>query len=97
MGKKKEVKPLGNILDSYLRLHGVQDKYLAAKIVNNWDDIAGILTAKNTEEIFVENSILYVKIESAPLRYELNLIKVQLKEKINKYLERNLIRDIVIY
>ncbi|MBN2891448.1 MAG: DUF721 domain-containing protein [Bacteroidales bacterium] len=97
MAKKSTPKPLGNILETYIKALGHEDKYLAAKIVNNWDEIVGKAVANNTQELFVENKVLYVKVESSILKHELNFIKSGLIDKINKYLEKNIIQNVVIY
>jgi len=95
--KKQKAQPLSNLLSNYFRALGIEDKFFSARIVNNWENIVGAAVAKNTSEIFVDKSILYIKIQSAPLKNELNYIKDQIKDKINNYLDRNFITSIVIF
>ncbi len=97
MKTKNEPKPLAGIFDNYLKMYGLEDKYLTAKLSNNWAEIVGAVLAKNTAELFVQNSLLYIKITSPHLKYELNMLKEKLQEKINNYLEKYHIKDIVIF
>ena len=97
MAKKKKVEPLSQLLLNYFKANGKEDKYLAAKIINHWGDIVGKAVANNTKEIFIEQTKLYIKIESSVLRHELNYMKNDLKKKINKFLGINFISELVIY
>ncbi len=93
---KKEIKPFGNIFDNFLKMHGLEDKYLIAKIKNNWSEIVGKAVANNTKNIFVEKNKLYIKVESSILKQELSFMKEILADKINKYLEKQIIQEIII-
>lgn len=97
MAKRKKVEPISKLLFNYFKANGKEDKFLAARIVNNWEEVVGKAVANNTKEIFVQQSKLYIKVESSVLRHELNFIKKGLKDKVNKFLETNFISELVIY
>lgn len=97
MAKKRKVEPLSDLLYNYFKSNGKEGKLLSARIINNWDEIVGKAAANNTKELFVDGSRLYIKIESSVLKHELNFIKEQLKDKVNDFLGRNFITELVIY
>jgi len=97
MTKKNNAEPLRNLFEKYLKATGNQENYYVAKIVNNWEEIMGKAVANNTKEIFVENRKLYIKISSPVLNHELNFIKDKICTRINNFLEKNFVDNIVIY
>ena len=50
-----------------------------------------------TDQVRYSNNILYVKIKSAPLKMELKYKLDLIKDKLNKHLERSLIKKVIIY
>ena len=50
-----------------------------------------------TDQVRYSNNILYVKIKSAPLKMELKFKIDLIKDKLNKHLERSLIKKVIIY
>jgi len=80
-----------DMLDDYK----IDSKYKATIIKKLWLSIMGNTIASRTGKITLYNKKLKVKIESAPLKNELNLSKSKVLEILEKELGKGVIEDIV--
>lgn len=81
------------MLDSY-RLRG---KFDQARLINSWETLMGKPIAKRTEKLFVKDRILFVKLNSAPLRQELTIAKPKVLEIIHRVVDKGLVEDVKFY
>lgn len=63
--------------------------------VQKWMEVCGEGISRVSEAYKVEDSKLFVRVESAPWRNELLYLKPQLISKLNRLVGREVIRDIV--
>ncbi len=80
-----------DMLDDYK----IDSKYKAMIIKKLWLSIMGNTIASRTGKITLYNKKLKVKIDSAPLKNELNLSKSKVLEILEKELGNGVIEDIV--
>lgn len=80
-----------DMLDDYK----IDSKYKATIIKKLWLSIMGKTIASRTGKIALYNKKLKVKIDSAPLKNELNLSKSKVLEILEKELGKGVIEDIV--
>jgi predicted nucleic acid-binding Zn ribbon protein len=66
------------------------------RIVTRWEEIAGKLIAKYTENVYISNKTLYLKVNSAPLKNELFNLKAGILDKVNEGFENIIVKDIVL-
>ena len=95
MKKKKKAEPIGDLIRNYAKSMGKENDYLQAKIVNNWTDIVGQAIANVTIKIYFNNFKLFLKVDSATVKNELTILKQALITKINRYVTKELINDII--
>jgi len=91
-----EEKPLKKTIDKLLRAYGYQDQLDELEIIKIYENLVGKLFANHTQKIGFKNKVLYVKLDSASLKQELNFVKEGLVEKLNRELGRRLVEKIVI-
>lgn len=91
-----EEKPLKKTIDKLLRAYGYQDQLDELEIVKIYENLVGQLFANHTQKIGFKNKILYVKLDSAALKQELNYVKEGLVEKVNRELGRRVVEKIII-
>ena len=80
-----------DMLDDYK----IDSKYKATIIKKLWLSVMGKAIASRTGKITLYKKKLHVKIESAPLKNELNLSKSKVLEILEKELGKGVIEDIV--
>ncbi len=81
------------MLDSY-KLRG---KFDEIKLINSWETMMGKPIARRTEKIFLNKKVLFVKLNSAPLRHELTIAKSKVLEIIHKNFDDSLVNDVKFY
>ena len=72
------------------------DKYDGVSVVNSWEQIVGTVIARKTKKVFISKGVLYLTVDSAPLKNELQYHKLVIIEKVNTFAGRDLIKDIKI-
>lgn len=75
------------------RLNDGLDK---VKVLKLWRNVAGEYTANATTDIYIADSKLFVKVNSSIIRSEILLIRSELRNRINKEIGRDFIREIVV-
>ena len=89
-------KPIKQVINDLLNTYKLNGKIDELKIWNHWADIMGTVIAKNTNKIQLKGKILYIYVESAPLKNELTYHRTVILQKINAFFERELINEIHI-
>tara|TARA_B100000809_G_scaffold262682_1_gene314173 strand:+ start:2347 stop:2628 length:282 start_codon:yes stop_codon:yes gene_type:complete len=88
--------PLKETIDRLLRAYGYQDQLDEIELIKIYKEEVGQLFANHTQNIAFKNNILYVKLDSASLKQELNYVKEGLVLKINKRIGKRLVSKISI-
>ena len=94
---RREIKPLGEILQRLLREEGLETPLLQKRLVEAWPEVAGRMVADYTGETSIRNQTFFVKITNAALRNDLTLMRTQLVKRLNERVGAFVITDIRIY
>lgn len=94
---KRDVKPLDDVLQRFLRDGGLETPLLQKRAVGAWDTVVGHIVASQTTERFIKNQILYVKILNPALRQDLSMMRAQLTRRINDAVGTQVISDVRVY
>lgn len=89
--------PLSDLLPQYLRSEGLETPILERRLLRIWDDVAGRVVARYTQEKAIRNQTLYVKISNPALRQDLSMMRKQLISKLNDAVGAQIITDIRLY
>ena len=91
---EKNQKPLKDVVDQLLRAYGLGERLDEISLVKSWEETVGKMIAKHTTDIYFKRGVLYIKLDSAPLRHELSLAKSKLIEKLNDQAGKRMVLDI---
>jgi predicted nucleic acid-binding Zn ribbon protein len=94
---KRDVKPLGDILRQFIRKEGLETPLLQRRVVDAWEEVTGHTVSAYTEEKFIKNQVLFVKITNPALRQDLSMMRSQLTRRLNEAAGSNVISDVRIY
>lgn len=75
----------------------IKGRYEENRLMGSWGTLMGAPIAKRTEKLFVKNKVLYVKLNSAPLRQELTIARSKVLEIIRRHFDKELINDVKFY
>ncbi|MFM9943918.1 MAG: DUF721 domain-containing protein [Bacteroidia bacterium] len=89
-------KPIKQVINELLNAYKLNGKIDELKIWNNWPDIMGTVIAKNTNKITLKSGILWIYVESAPLKSELTFHRSVILQKINTFFEKQIVKEIHI-
>jgi predicted nucleic acid-binding Zn ribbon protein len=79
------------LLDSYR----IRAQFDESSLVAYWAKIVGKPIADRTSKVYIKDKVLFLEIDSAPLRNELVIAKSKLVQALNKEFEHEMIEDIV--
>ena len=85
---------IGGALKKLIKTAGLEKGIAQQKALEIWPEIVGKTVSKNTEPISIEHGILSIKTTTPVWRQELQFQKKQIIEKLNKKLNKTLIKDI---
>lgn len=87
---------INEALDGYFKALGVDEKMHETRVLSQWAELMGDAVDKRTEKKYIKNKILYLNINSAVMRDELQHDKEVIIEKINTAAGCELINDIYL-
>ncbi len=87
---------LGEVIQELLKVYRLEKGLDGTKIINCWDRVVGPMISKHTLDLNVKGKTLFVQLDSAALRNELNYAKSQLMDNLNKEVGKKVIDQIVI-
>ncbi|MBI5217013.1 MAG: DUF721 domain-containing protein [Ignavibacteriae bacterium] len=88
-------KQLGGVLESVIQNLGLGQRLKKAEALDRWSEIVGEQIARVTVPVRVEGDTLVVHVTSSVWRNELVFLKRELITKINKSVQKDLIKDII--
>ncbi|MEI7983031.1 MAG: DUF721 domain-containing protein [Bacteroidota bacterium] len=93
--RKSNEKPLRLAIEEFLEAFHLKNKMNEAKIVASWEKVVGEMVAKNTKKLAIRGKILYVQVESAPLKNELMYARTKIMNALNREAGILVIEEIV--
>lgn len=94
--RKTNTQKLGDAVKEMLRLNGIDEKMDEHKLIRSWEKTVGPLISKHTTEIFISGKKLFVKVDSSPLKQELQYSKTKLIQDLNEQVGKAVIEEIVL-
>lgn len=93
--RKADTSTFGEALHELLNAYQLNAKYEQTKLINSWGRLMGEPIAKRTDKLFINNQKLYVKLNSAALKQELNMSKSKILSLFIREFGEVLIEDVV--
>ena len=95
--QRRREKIANDIVREILRSQGLETPLLQRRLLAAWDKTVGATIARYTGEKFIKNQTLMVKITNPALRSDMNMIRTELKNKLNIAVGAQVISDIKFY
>ncbi|MDR1527045.1 MAG: DUF721 domain-containing protein [Dysgonamonadaceae bacterium] len=88
--------PIGKILEAFFEDHPqMADKLAETRLINYWNNELSPAVSRYTDNLFVKNRVLYVRLTSAVLKNELMMHREQMIINLNREAGRKVIDSIV--
>lgn len=78
-----------------LKTYNLQNGINETKLINSWENIAGKMITNHTEDLYIKNKKLFIKLDSPALKHELSFAKTKLIKSLNEAVKQQVIEDIV--
>lgn len=96
MAKKNNLIKLGDAINQLFKQEKLDIKLSQFAVKNGWKDVVGEVIAKSTTELFFNDKIIFIGLNSAALKHELSFRKEEIVTNINKFCGYKLVDQIVI-
>lgn len=83
-------------IDQMLDAYKIRKKFDETALVAAWPEIIGTAIANRTQQLYVRDRKLYVKVESAVVKNELVLMRSMIISRLNEHVGQELIEELVI-
>lgn len=83
-----------DIIEKFIKSYGLEGKMKEMDVVSAWPELMGPAVAHRTKDIYIKNQVLYISIDSAVMREELLNGKQIIIERINKFAEKEIIKNV---
>lgn len=94
--RKAKTTTMKDAVYDLLNTYRIKNKYDEAHIVQAWSDLMGEGVAKRTQDIYIKNQTIFIKISSPPLRNELLMQKTDILNRLNDNLGEEKLNEIII-
>ena len=96
MKRNYKLKPIKNIIESFVEQDSISDGIFNIKIQKAWENAVEKKILDYTKEIYVKGDILYIKVSNPILKQEILYRRQKVINLINEELEKDLIKKIVL-
>ena len=91
---RKEVKSIGELILKNLRAQGLETPLLQKRLIAAWPEVMGEMIAGYTQDLYIRNQTLNVRLTSPALRADLSLMRLEIVKKLNAAVGSQVIADI---
>ena len=94
--RKTNDQPLADVLQQMVHVFRLKPNLYKTKIENLWEQMMGKTISTYTREIRLKDNVLFVTIESAPLRSELHFGREKIRQMLNEEIGEEFLKEVVI-
>ncbi|MBI3509187.1 MAG: DUF721 domain-containing protein [Bacteroidetes bacterium] len=94
--KKGNEYTIAEAIREMMETYRLDGKINELKVLNSWEKVMGPVISKYTKKMQINNRILFIELNSAPLREELSYGKTKIISMLNSEAGANVIDDIVL-
>jgi len=91
---RQKVQPIKDLLLQALREQGLETPLHQKRLVDAWPVVAGPLIARYTQNAYIYNQTLYVRLTNPALRADLSMRRSEFTQKLNEAVGEQVITDV---
>jgi len=93
---KREAKSMKDAVKDFLKASGLEEEYKLKTILGKWEELVGKPIALRTEKLYIQNKVLFIKLNSSVMREELQHQKSKIISIINQEAGYCLVEDVYL-
>ncbi len=94
--RESNMSVLGDLIKTFYHENNRDNALKEQAILDSWKSVVGDFIAAHTVKTSITNGVLYVKVDADSLRNELVFSKSTLLKNLNKSVDGEILKDIVI-
>ncbi len=75
---------LKDAISAFLKDNNLESKLNETRVISAWEEVVGKLVSRHTNQMYIKNRTLFVRVDSAALREELSYQGSKLVKKLNQ-------------
>ena len=83
-----------DIILKNLREQGLETPLLQKRLIDSWPEVMGQGVANYTDDLYIRNQTLFVKLKNPALRSELSLQRQDIVRRLNSHVGSQVIADV---
>ena len=95
MIRKSNEQSVGEAIREFLKRYRLENKLDEVEVMHLWEEIAGPMVSNYTKNLYVRHKTLYISVDSAALRNELNMHRTKIIRSLNKKMGKEVIDNVV--
>lgn len=96
MNNKESEYSMSHLLKKTLEYYNLNDVVENNEIIEKYSEIVGQQINKYSKAVKFEKGVLFIEVENSAWKNELLLMSEKIKEKINQYFEKEIVKEIKI-
>jgi predicted nucleic acid-binding Zn ribbon protein len=93
--RKASDQTIGQAFQTWLKESSMESKFKVTAILESWPILMGPMITKHTTLVEFRDGVLYVSLDSAPLRQELFQTRLEMIQLLNREAGAELVKEIV--
>lgn len=92
--ERKEAESLGDLLRKAIEENQAAFRFDEINAMNAWPRVVGQAVASKTSRPFIKGGIMTIRVVSAPLRHELNMMRSAIAKAINEDVGKEVVKEL---
>lgn len=93
--RRADTSTVGEAVRALLDNYKLTARYEQTQLIQSWERLMGQPIARRTDKLFIKDEKLYVKLNSAPLKQELNMSKSKILALFLQEFGEVIVKDVV--
>ena len=94
--RRKNIEEISQIMKYCLKDLKIDKKLIEIHVINKWEEIIGRNIAQATTNIYIQNRVLFIHVNSSLIKQELFMIKEGIIKRFNEMAKEEIIVDLVL-
>lgn len=95
--RRNKTQTISEVLNDLVKEYRLGPKLREAAVINAWDNVTGKAITSRTSSIYIKNGVLHVHITSSVVKNELMMLREALRERLNREVGSEVVKEIVIH
>jgi hypothetical protein len=95
--RRNKTQTISEVLNDLVKEYRLGPKLREAAVINAWDNVTGKAITSRTSSIYIKNGVLHVHITSSVVKNELMMLREALRERLNREVGGEVVKEIVIH